>query len=233
MQDTAVCAGLGQFLGLWLVAFTLRLFPIVKNVVVNVGHQTQTQGIPGMVEDDTRLCPRIDPKAPANFLDVQHLGTCGGSVDNTAHGPVYPRGQLPDRTGNLDFARPEVAFQLGHFHAVGFAIHIPRRNTRSLKLSLQLCGMGTVDPEHQRGPAFALFQPGIDDVGNNLVLAHDADEVILHILASTGPDTAQVRHMRGKHREFRQVIALDQVTNRGRDDQPLPVNTQPFRPRGR
>ena len=136
VQDTAVCAGLGQFLGLWLVAFTLRLFPIVKNVVVNVGHQTQTQRISGMVEDDTCFGPRINPKAPAYLLDVQHLGTCGGSVDNAAHGPVYPRGQLPDRTGNLDFARPEIPFQLGHFHAVSLAIHIPRRNTRSLKLSL-------------------------------------------------------------------------------------------------
>ena len=93
--------------------------------------------------------------------------------------------------------------------------------------------MGTVDPEHQRGPAFALFQPGIDDVRNNLVLAHDTDEVVFHILASTGPDTAQVRHMRGKHREFRQVIAFNQVTNRGCDHKPLPVNTKPLRPRGR
>ncbi len=199
--------------------------------MVDFGHQTQPERIARVVEDQAILGARIYPQAPADLLDVEHLAAGWRCVNNAANRPIDTRGQRPHRAGDTHLTTPELPRQMGTLNHIRVTVHITGRDARLNELLLKQVSVCPVDPEHECRPVLALRQPCVDHVGNQLRFAHDSLQAIPLIFPGAYLYPGQVRHVWREHREFRQIAHVNQRTDCGGLNKPLPAKTEALCPR--
>ncbi len=135
LEERAACALLGER----LLGFRLRLLPlaaVVERLVVDIGDETQTNVIVGMIEDQAVVLAVRRSKTAPNHLNEEDLRPGGPGEDDAPDVPVDADRQTPDVADDLDVPGMEPARDLIALGRVGVAVDVTCWNAGFLELGL-------------------------------------------------------------------------------------------------
>jgi hypothetical protein len=164
---------------------------IIEDFVVNLGNETKVLGGVGMVQYQAMVLTLCRAQTTAYRLHEPHFRLGRSCHDDAAAIPINAQGEHIDVANHLKFARSELLPHRFPLICCREAIDVASAHTGLQELALDMLGMDAIDGEADGWPTTAMLEPGLDDVGNKLLLVHCSPKLALMVVASHGMDTAQ------------------------------------------